>query len=64
MVMGRMIEVEGFKAFRGSMRIYKVFGDEMVIYGDWLFRPDTDCWYCSGDSYPADVCEVVYVFSL
>lgn len=55
--MGKMIRVEGFKAFRGLMVIYKV-GEDLYIRGDWLYRPDTDCWYCDGSSYPACACVI------
>lgn len=58
--MGKMIEVEGFKAFRGVMRVCILVGDQEV-YGDWLYRPDTDCWYCRGESYPSGVCDVLEV---
>ena len=55
--MGKMIMVEGYKAFRGTMAI----GDFVSITGDWLYKPDTDCWYCKGKSYPAEFCEVLEV---
>ena len=63
---GRMIEVEGFKAFRGSMEIWIRFhmlidGKPRIISGEWLYRPDTDCWYCNGVSYPARCCKVLEV---
>jgi hypothetical protein len=57
---GRMIEVDGFRAFRGMMRVYAVVGD-LDVYGDWLYRPDTDCWYCGGKSYPSAACVVLDV---
>lgn len=62
-----MIKVEGYKAFRGVMRIVpKVAGVEPYeIKGDWLYRPESDCWYVSGakcwwnNSFLAEICEVV-----
>lgn len=42
--------------FRGVMRI-TTNNDE--IFGTWLFRPDTDCWYCRGWSYPKSICYVL-----
>lgn len=60
--MGKMIEVEGFKAFRGSMRITFDRGNSAcVICGEWLYKPDCDCWYSGGKSYPAKNCEVLEV---
>lgn len=56
-----MIEVEGYKAFRGIMRIVpktdKVAPFE--IEGEWLYKPDCKCWYCKGWSYTETICEVV-----
>ena len=56
-----MICVEGYKAFRGTMKVtpgnpaYPPF----TMDGDWLYKPDTDCWYCKGRSFPAFTCEPV-----
>lgn len=53
-----MICVEGYKAFRGNMIVtpknplYPPF----TMYGDWLYKPDTDCWYGCGSSYCAAIC--------
>lgn len=60
--MGKMIEVEGFKAFHGKMAVsLPLFNVLLVIEGDWLYMPDPDCWYCKGKSYPAQYCEIVEV---
>lgn len=56
-----MIKVEGYKAFKGVMKItpknekFSPFEKD----GDWLYKPEYDCWYCGGSSYPASICEVV-----
>ena len=55
--MRKIIEVEGYKAFRGSM----VIGNRTIICGEWLYKPDCDCWYCGGKSYPAELCEILEV---
>ncbi len=56
-----MISVEGYKAFHGAIRITpkadKVKPFELS--GDWLYKPDTGCWYGCGRSFGADICEVV-----
>ena len=56
-----MIKVEGYKAFRGIMRIVpKRLGFEPYeIESDWLYKPETDCWYDGISSYPASICEVL-----
>lgn len=56
-----MICVEGYKAFRGTMKITpKAPGiDPITITGDWLYRPDTGCWYGQGRSFMASICEPI-----
>ena len=56
-----MIEVEGFKAFKGIMKITpKCDGvKSFELDGSWLFKPDTQCWYGQGSSFPKDICEIV-----
>ena len=55
------ITVEGYKAFNGIMRIVPkmVLMKPFEIKGDWLYKPECDCWYNGGSSYPASICEVV-----
>lgn len=55
-----MICVEGYKAFRGAMCITPVNADQgYELIGEWLYRPDTDCWYHKGISFPASICEPI-----
>jgi hypothetical protein len=55
-----MITVEGYRAFHGVMRITpKCATPPFTITADWLYKPDTGCWYGDGHSYPANICEVV-----
>lgn len=55
----KIICVEGYKAFRGTMKVtpgnpaYPPF----ELEGEWLYKPDTDCWYCKGRSFPAFTCK-------
>lgn len=53
---GRIIEVEGYKAFFGMMDC-----GGRYVYGEWLYKPSADCWYCRGSSYPAEICKIVNV---
>lgn len=55
-----IICVDGFKAFRGTMEIVNLFSGTW-IRGEWLYKPDTDCWYCGGYSYPASCCRIMEV---
>lgn len=59
-----MIKVEGYKAFHGTMKITPtgaaVFKEPWFIYDkDWLYKPDTDCWYGDGRSFSAEICEPI-----
>jgi hypothetical protein len=55
------ITVEGYKAFKGVMKIkpMTVLFEPFEIEGEWLYKPEHDCWYGGGSSYPARICEVV-----
>jgi hypothetical protein len=55
-----MIRVEGFMAFHGDMKIIpknSLYPPFHIVNKDWLYRPDTDCWYGNGQSFQADMCE-------
>lgn len=56
-----MIKVEGYKAFRGTMLITPKNPqfEPFTVTGEWLYKPEYDCWYCGGRSYMAGVCEVI-----
>lgn len=56
-----MIKVEGFKAFRGSLRVTPKNANiaPFLLKGDFLYMPDTDCWYNAGRSFMSNICEVV-----
>lgn len=58
-----LISSEGYKTFRGTMHI--IPGNPAFppydLDGDWLYKPDTGCWYCKGRSFPAETCEILGV---
>lgn len=55
-----MIEIEGYKAFHGTMRITpKCSVPPFELTGNWLYKPEYKCWYGCGRSFGADICEVV-----
>ena len=56
-----MIKVEGYKAFHGKMKITPKNPQfpEMIFECDWLYKPDTRCWYGNGMSWPEEICEVI-----
>ena len=55
-----MIRVEGYLAFHGTMMIVPK-GDDRGFYvtADWLYKPDTRCWYGNGSSYPDSICTII-----
>lgn len=56
-----MICSEGYKAFRGTMRIVPK-NPNMKPYeltADWLYKPEYQCWYGKGSSFPEEICEVL-----
>ena len=56
-----MIQVDGYEAFRGTMRItpQNPKFPQQEIHGDWLYKPDYDCWYGNGKSFMTEICEIV-----
>ncbi len=59
-----MITVEGYKAFKGIMRITPLCETvkPFELESSWLFKPDTKCWYGNGSSYGENICEIVEDF--
>lgn len=55
-----MIEVEGYKAFHGKLIVSPVSQVEpFTLEGDFLYKPEADCWYGQGRSFPASICTIV-----
>ena len=57
-----MIKVEGYIAFHGDMKITPIVSDKEAFYisdKDWLYKPEYDCWYGDGRSFPAEICEPI-----
>lgn len=56
---GKVINVEGYKAFRGTMRISPKGAEAYELCGNWLYKPGTGCWYGNGRSFPKEVCTIL-----
>lgn len=61
-----MLKCEGYKMFKGIMRITPINApnsprhfDPWEEEGVWLYKPEYDCWYGNGSSYVAKICTVV-----
>jgi hypothetical protein len=54
-----MISVEGYKAFHGTMLITPKCVAPFELVCDWLYKPDTGCWYGNGRSFAEEVCEII-----
>lgn len=52
-----MLECEGYKMFRGEATVTPRLVKFPIekIYGTWLYKPEWDCWYVNGNSYPAEI---------
>ncbi len=59
----KIITVEGYKAFRGKLKVSPKIEKvkPFLVEGDFIYKPDTGCWYGRGCSYAADICEIVEV---
>lgn len=58
-----VIMVEGYRAFRGTMKITPKTArvPSYELTGDWLYKPEYDCWYGKGSSFAADICTIMEV---
>lgn len=50
-----MLKCEGYKMFRGKGTIVPVNGEPYTITGTWLYKPEWNCWYVGGRSFPAEI---------
>lgn len=56
-----MLTCEGYKMFRGTATVTPVTDlSPFDVTGVWLYKPDTQCWYCQPDkgfsrSFPAQL---------
>ena len=53
-----MLECEGYKMFYGTARVSGVNPDKFPprdITGTWLYKPEWNCWYVNGESFPAEI---------
>ena len=54
-----MLTCEGYKMFKGIMKIKPISIDPFEVEGTWLFKPEYGCWYCKGSSYSESICEII-----
>lgn len=55
-----MLQCEGYKMFSGVAKIVpknRAFAS-FEKAGTWLYKPDTNCWYVNGASYPAEIVQI------
>ena len=52
-----MLTCEGYKMFKSTARIVPTtdWREPFDETGTWLYKPEHNCWYVNGHSYPADV---------
>jgi len=44
----------------GTMQINRVDGEPLLKSGEWQYDPWWNCWYLSGESFPAEICRKVF----
>jgi hypothetical protein len=52
-----MLECEGYKMLKGIGYV-KPKSAKIIpfqVYGTWLYKPDTKCWYCDGHSFSEEI---------
>lgn len=59
--MGKIICAAGYKAFTGLMKVFINEINTEEIYGDWIYTPVSDEWFCKNNRYPANKCRIVSV---
>lgn len=52
-----MLTCEGYQMFYGSATITPKNHnfEPFELVGTWLYKPEYDCWYCAGNSFPAKI---------
>lgn len=55
-----MLKCEGYKMFRGKAVVISKNPKfpPLTEDGDWLYKPEYDCWYVNGHSYPAGIVDI------
>ena len=56
-----MLKCEGYKMFRGTGVVKNIItgATTRTETGDWLYKPEYDCWYVNGSSFPAECMTVI-----
>lgn len=52
-----MLKCEGYKMFYGEATVTPKNDrfPPFAVLGTWLYKPEYDCWYVNGSSYPASI---------
>lgn len=55
-----MLSCEGYKMFEGKATVTPTNTKfpPRVEDGVWLYKPEYDCWYVNGNSYPAKIVDI------
>ncbi len=56
----KALTCEGYIMFNGTVDIIPKNTDfkPFSLFGTWLYKPDTGCWYCNGRSFTKDVVDI------
>ena len=47
------------RRFKGTLRVTPVHLPAFEVEAEWEYDPDTGCYYGGGESFPAEICDVV-----
>ena len=56
----KALDCEGYIMFIGQVDVTPKNKDitPFALFGTWLYRPDTQCWYCNGRSFTKDIVDI------
>ena len=56
----KILQCEGYKMFEGTAEIVPLNPaiEPFEKNGVWLYKPEADCWYCNGRSFPARIVKI------
>lgn len=60
-----MLTCEGYKMFFGAATVTPngKKSEAYDVIGTWLYKPESNRWYCAGNAYPADAVTDLREFS-
>lgn len=56
----KILQCEDYKMFEGTAEIVPINPEfePFEVTGVWLYKPEFNCWYCNGRSFPEEVVKI------